>query len=567
MKRQFKTKAQLVQELEAARQHIAELERAATAGSQQSDTALPNLESLYHDLFEHAGDLILIIELPTLRIVDANEQALRRLGYSRPELLGLKINDIELLEATDSLPPMAWESTGSGTRMYKCHYKRKDGSLMPAEVSSRLFARGDRERLHHIVRDITKNLRAEQVLAKQNEALQALYNSALDISSHLEMTGLLRRIIKRAIDLLEADIGGGIYLYEEADNILRLVEAEKLDQFGVNMILKPNEGLSGRVYLSSQPRIVNNYNQWDGRATVAQDAPPTAIMGVPLFLRGQTIGVLILIANAKNRIFNKEDVQLAELIAAQASVAIHNAQLYEQAQQEIARAEKLITELDAFAHTVAHDLKNPLALMLGFSHLLSSEFEQLSDDELKECVQAINQSGKKMWNIIEELLLLASVRQQNEIETEPLDMSFIVSEAMERLQFLIEKNQANINVQNADKWPSAIGYASWVEEVWANFISNAVKYGGKQPHVELGANPQDDGMVRFWVRDNGPGIALEDQARIFNQFERLEVKGVSGHGLGLSIAQRIVDRLGGQVGVESDLGSGSTFYFTLPASN
>jgi PAS domain S-box-containing protein len=567
VKRHNKTKDQLAQELEAAKQRVAELEKAAAAVNTQPNTTLPDLKGLYHDLFEHAGDLILIVDLPTLRILDANKQVLHRLGYSRSELLNLKIDQIEILEAIDSLSPLAWESTGSGTRMYKCHYRRKDGSLMPAEVSSRLFVRDDRELLHHIVRDITKNLLAEQILAKQNEALQALYNGALDISSHLEMSGLLRRIMKRATDLLEADRGGGIYLYDADEGVLRLVETEGIDQERANVTLKPNEGLSGRVFRSSQPLIVNDYTNWEGRAAVLIPDPPSAMMGVPLFSQGKTIGVLTLIANSHNRTFGKVDVQLAELIAAQASVAIQNARLFEQAQQEITRAGKLIEELDAFAHTVAHDLKNPLALMLGFSHLLISELDQLSPAETQECVQAINQSGKKMWSIVEELLLLASVRQLDEVETEPLDMSSIVSEAMERLQLLIAQNKARIIIQKADEWPSAIGYASWVEEVWANYISNAIKYGGAPPQVELGATVQDDGMARFWVKDNGPGIAAEDQTRIFDQFERLEIKGVSGHGLGLSIARRIVERLGGQVGVESSVGSGSTFYFTLPASN
>jgi signal transduction histidine kinase len=109
-----------------------------------------------------------------------------------------------------------------------------------------------------------------------------------------------------------------------------------------------------------------------------------------------------------------------------------------------------------------------------------------------------------------------------------------------------------------------LGYGPWVEEVWANYVSNAIKYGGTPPRVEVGATSLPDGMVRFWVRDNGPGIAPENQARLFAEFERLQTK-AEGHGLGLSIVKRIVQRLGGQVGVESQAGQGSTFSFTLPS--
>ena len=117
-----------------------------------------------------------------------------------------------------------------------------------------------------------------------------------------------------------------------------------------------------------------------------------------------------------------------------------------------------------------------------------------------------------------------------------------------------------------DSWPRALGHAAWVEEVWANYLSNAIKYGGQPPRVMLGAEPQQDGMVRYWVRDNGPGLAPEDQARLFTPFTRLDQVRVKGHGLGLSIVRRIVEKLGGQVGVESQLGQGSTFFFILPAA-
>ena len=103
--------------------------------------------------------------------------------------------------------------------------------------------------------------------------------------------------------------------------------------------------------------------------------------------------------------------------------------------------------------------------------------------------------------------------------------------------------------------------------MWANYLSNAIKYGGPSPRVELGATEQADGKVRFWVRDNGPGIPAEKQAGLFRSFTRLDQARAKGHGLGLSIVQRIVEKLGGQVGVESEVGRGSVFAFSLPAIN
>ena len=181
-----------------------------------------------------------------------------------------------------------------------------------------------------------------------------------------------------------------------------------------------------------------------------------------------------------------------------------------------------------------------------------------------------------MGNIIDELLLLAGVRRTG-VVTEPLDMAGIVAEARLRLAHLIRDTQADIILQGASAWPVARGYGPWVEEVWVNYLGNALKYGGQPPRVELGADPfstppksrgKEEGLVRFWVRDNGQGITPEDQARLFTPFTRLDQARAKGHGLGLSIVRRIVEKLGGQVGVESDgvPGQGSTFFFTLPGA-
>jgi signal transduction histidine kinase len=167
-----------------------------------------------------------------------------------------------------------------------------------------------------------------------------------------------------------------------------------------------------------------------------------------------------------------------------------------------------------------------------------------------------------MASIIEELLLLAGVRRL-EVEAKPLDMDDIVAEAQERLFDLINEHQAEIISPVA--WPTALGYAPWIEEVWVNYLSNAVRYGGQPPRVELGATTQTDGTIRFWVRDNGIGLTEKEQSRLFVPFTRLSQIEAKGYGLGLSIVRRIIDKLGGQVGLESELGRGSVFYFTLPA--
>jgi len=245
-------------------------------------------------------------------------------------------------------------------------------------------------------------------------------------------------------------------------------------------------------------------------------------------------------------------------------------QAEEQLRQYATDLEARNAELDAFAHTVAHDLRSPLTGLIGFVDLLQASATERGDAEYLEYSLYLNRSSVKMSNIIDELLLLASVREVDQVETCALDMAGIAREAQDRLDYLIDEYGAEISAP--ETWPLATGYGPWVEEVWVNYLSNAVKYGGDAetgtpPGIELGFDRVNaGGVIRFWVRDNGSGLTAEQCAQLFTPFERLHNVRAEGHGLGLSIVRRILEKLGGEVGVESTPGEGSTFYFTLPAA-
>jgi len=245
-------------------------------------------------------------------------------------------------------------------------------------------------------------------------------------------------------------------------------------------------------------------------------------------------------------------------------------QAEEQLRQYATDLEARNAELDAFAHTVAHDLRNPLSGLIGFVDLLQASAEDRGDAEYIEYSHYLTRSSIKMSSIVDELLLLSSVREVDEVEVGTLDMARIVKDVQERLDYLIDEYGAEVSVP--ETWLPATGHGPWVEQVWMNYLSNAVKYGGDAetgtvPRVELGSDGVDSGAnVRFWVRDNGSGLTAEQCAQLFTPFERLHNVRAEGHGLGLSIVRRILEKLGGQVGVESAPGEGSTFYFTLPAA-
>jgi signal transduction histidine kinase len=259
------------------------------------------------------------------------------------------------------------------------------------------------------------------------------------------------------------------------------------------------------------------------------------------------------------------DVQIAPLLSKQGRLTGRLVTWYDISERKLAEMEReqLIAELDTYAHTVAHELKSPLALVIGFIDLLADAGGDGLEEPLRVYVSQIEQSSRKMLAIVDELLLFSRVRRQTDIPAEEIDMLALVQGALDRLQHLIIERQPRIILP--ESWPPVRGYGPWVEEVWANYLSNALKYGGTPPVIELGAGPVENGVVRFWVRDNGAGVPEEEQRWLFqptDQFDRQH----GGHGLGLSIVRRIVEKLGGTVSVESRAGEGSTFYFTLPTA-
>ena len=219
-------------------------------------------------------------------------------------------------------------------------------------------------------------------------------------------------------------------------------------------------------------------------------------------------------------------------------------------------------ELKKYDQMIAHDLKDPLTILIMTADLING-VPDLTSEELRQCTLQIKSIAHEMNNIIKSLLLFSEVSKA-EAPRDSVHMDRVVANVQTRLSYLIRERQAQLILPEV--WPDAVGYGPWLEEVWANYLSNALKYGGRPPRVELGASAGSESMLRFWTRDNGPGIPPEACTRLFKPHNQISPVSNRGHGLGLSIVLHIVEKLGGQVGVESEVGQGSLFFFTLPAA-
>ena len=406
----------------------------------------------------------------------------------------------------------------------------------------------------------------EETLRQRNRELAVLNRASQALTSTLDLDQVLIGVLEEVRYLLDV-IACSIWLIDPETNELVCRQATGPQSEIVRSWRLPlGEGLVGWVARSGESLIVpdtwaeeRHFKGVDMRTGLLL----RSILSVPLRTKAGIIGVLQVMDVETNR-FNETHLNLLEPLTASAAIAIDNAGLVEALRRQTIELQARNEELDAFAHTAAHDLKGPLGYMVGFAKVLEQDYAELPDAELCRYLHTIARSGHRMGNIIDALLLLASTHKLEEVELEPLDMASIVDDVQQRLAYMIEEYRAEIILPDA--WPVALGYGPWVEEVWVNYFSNAIKYGGQPPRVEFGADqPADQPMIRFWVRDNGAGLTPEEQKRLFTPYTRLDQVRTKGYGLGLSIVRRIVEKLGGEVGIESQVGQGSVFSFTLPA--
>lgn len=229
---------------------------------------------------------------------------------------------------------------------------------------------------------------------------------------------------------------------------------------------------------------------------------------------------------------------------------------------EIVEKEKLILDLDAYARSVAHDLKNPISSVISLCELVKLSLSEKKLDEAAEMIDLVRDQNEMMMRIIDGLLILSRIRKED-VRIVPVDMIKILENVRARLHDEIVIRKAIFEIQ--DQLPVVLGYELWLEEVLVNLISNALKYGGDPPVIKLGFEIASSSEYRFWIQDNGNGLPEKSLGKIFEDFERLGLKDRGGHGLGLPIVRRIIEKLGGEVKVTSSYkpGEGCIFSFTL----
>jgi light-regulated signal transduction histidine kinase (bacteriophytochrome) len=299
---------------------------------------------------------------------------------------------------------------------------------------------------------------------------------------------------------------------------------------------------------------------------------------LPLVVRDQVIGLVELDQEELARVFTSNGIRLCQALAEQAAIAIENARLFEQAQQEIAERrqaeaalehyaaelERSNRELEQFAHVASHDLQEPLRTVTSYVQLLEMYYQEQLDAEAYDYIAFIVNGAARMRELIKGLLDYSRVGTDS-VSFQTTDCQAVLERVLANLQTSIEESGATVT---HDALPSVTADATQLARVFQNLISNALKFRGTHSlEIHIGAQKQDSSGWLFSVRDNGIGIEPQYIERIFLIFQRLHNRDeYPGTGIGLAVCKRIVERHGGRIWVESEPGQGSTFYFTLPAN-
>lgn len=216
--------------------------------------------------------------------------------------------------------------------------------------------------------------------------------------------------------------------------------------------------------------------------------------------------------------------------------------------------------LESFSHTVAHELRNPLNVVAGSLDLLQRKPLEERDQKI---VQMGLRTSRKMNQTLKTLLEFGKLESRRDLTFEPIDMNRVVEQAVAGLQTIVDVHQASVDWSNL---PVVQGNAELLEHLLSNLIKNAIVHNGTAAPVVMVTCELRSDRHYFQIIDNGPGISPEDQREIFKLFVRADKQHSEGSGIGLALCQRIVEQHSGHLGVESDLGQGSTFYFDLPTA-
>jgi len=439
-------------------------------------------------------------------------------------------------------------------------------------------------------------LAARQKAETQANQLDALNRMAQAVTSVLDLKTILDIAAAEIVELLDAR-SCGVALLNPDRTLLEVVAYATLgnEPSAVGLVIPLAENIATQQVIENRQTIVladaqNTPLQNDATREIMRTRNTQCILLMPLLMRGEVIGTIGPDTDQVGRVFTQEEVRLAETIGSQIAGAIDNARLFREAREaseaaELARAaaEAANESKSAFLANVSHELRTPLTSILGFTRIVQKRLEerifpqlqagdpktQRAATQVEENLGIILTEGQRLTTLINNVLDLEKIEAgKMDWSLEPLALAEVIAQATAATASLFEQKGLSLVEELPAGLPQVSGDRDKLVQVVINLISNAVKFTD-QGMVRVRAQVAD-GEIRVSVTDQGIGIAEADQPLVFEKFKQVGdtlTDKPKGTGLGLPICKEIVEHHGGRIWVESALGQGSTFAFTLPIDN
>lgn len=415
----------------------------------------------------------------------------------------------------------------------------------------------------------------------------ATINRTFDLQEVLDVS--LREVLKAA----NCDVGA-MYMWDERTQNLNLVSYVGLSEKTIRHIFsfQLGRGLVGETGSGNQMVVVENIHEHPRYGKDVPEGIPTTQVGIPfLDVPGKLLGVMM-VGTAHHRTFTPGELQLLRTVAHQVSLAIDKAQLYAQvsmhaeelegivqartkmlneAIKELSIALEKAKEADRvkslLLSTVSHELRTPLATIKGNTSMLRTHHQQIGPEDLVEHLGDIEEETDKLTDLISSLLEMSRIDAGIlRIQPHPFEIVDVLQSTVHAAQMRMPNRRVSLRVAEAFEDRLALGDARRVDQIVANLMNNAAKYSEADAPIDVFLR-QDNDMLVVSIKDCGKGIEPKYLEHIFDRFYQIGNTGDSsrdGVGLGLSICKGLVDAHGGKIWVESTLGSGSTFSFSLP---
>jgi signal transduction histidine kinase len=401
------------------------------------------------------------------------------------------------------------------------------------------------------------------------EEVGALSDVSRAVSASLNLQEVLDTVAGHAVNLSKSD-GCGVFEFNSVRRAFDVVAShnltsEFLDSIQTTMI-ELGKSTIGKAAESRQPMQVPDM-------ALAYDHPFRefvlkagfqSVLSVPMTGDGATRGIVLLRRSPGQ--FEERVVNLLTALASQSQVAIENARLFSEIEEKSRQIEAANRHKSEFLANMSHELRTPLNAIIGFSEVLLDPSLKVTDEEQSQFLTDVLSSGKHLLGLINEVLDLAKIEAGKlELQIELAPFQDVVAAVSNTMRSLAVKKSIDLRVESDDRLPPFPMDDARVKQVLLNLVGNAVKFTPEGGRVWVQAD-SEDGAVRVEVGDTGPGIAPEDQERIFLEFQQAgrDAGKPQGTGLGLALAKKFVEMHGGKIWLDSEVGKGSRFFFTIP---